>query len=60
MYQHPDHQPDPPAAPDSWHGKGGRYIRDPVTGERRPQSATAADGPPAAEKTANRRTNKPA
>lgn len=36
----PDHhKPSAPLAVDEFHGKAGCYVRDPVTGERRPDLA---------------------
>lgn len=49
-----------PPAPDAYHGKGGRYVRDPVTGERRPADPPPDAPPGKAIKAAPRRNPEPA
>lgn len=44
----PDHhKPSAPLAMDEFHGKAGCFVRDPVTGERKPDPASEVEAPAA-------------
>lgn len=42
-----EHKPSAPLAVDEFHGKAGCFVRDPVTGERKPDPATEVQAPAA-------------